>query len=342
MASIQSKSNKSFLHKIRNFLSELGLFLILLFLPIITIWIAFYNIQQTILENSRKQCLNEMAEMTAHMLRLTEPETYYQESLRRLSESFKWAEDINEVKRIGTKEVLDLALFDENGNRLKWPANENLVKTKISQDYIKALKSITENLESSLSQDYQKISLNYSGNSTTISSLAATPNSLVNFQGVGLRKMGGWFKVQLPPVNGSNVKRMGDLLAWLDLEKVDKYSLAEKTIDTMQRLTSPIYTFSFLDLKNVSKHSSSNKKRLKPSSTKILSSNSLKSGFIYENELFSLNDSKEGIRLICSRPSPKPINLLKNYNKLLYILIPVLFLFFLWAKIFKINFSFVI
>ncbi|MBR4329264.1 MAG: hypothetical protein IKP71_05375, partial [Candidatus Riflebacteria bacterium] len=214
------------------------------------------------------------------------------------------------------------------------------VKTKISQDYIKALKSITENLESSLSQDYQKISLNYSGNSTTISSLAATPNSLVNFQGVGLRKMGGWFKVQLPPVNGSNVKRMGDLLAWLDLEKVDKYSLAEKTIDTMQRLTSPIYTFSFLDLKNVSKHSSSNKRRLKPSSTKILSSNSLKSGFIYENELFSLNDSKEGIRLICSRPSPKPINLLKNYNKLLYILIPVLFLFFLWAKIFKINFSF--
>ena len=137
MAPTQSKSNKSILHKIRKFLSELGLFMILLFLPIITIWIALYNIQQTELENSRKRCLDEMAEMTAHMLRLTEPETYYQESLRRLSESFKWAEDLSEVKRIGTRDILELALFDENGNRLKWPANENLVKTKISQDYIK-------------------------------------------------------------------------------------------------------------------------------------------------------------------------------------------------------------
>ena len=340
MASIQRKSNKPFLNKLRKFLSELGLFLILLFLPIITIWIAFYNIQQTLLEHSRKLCLDEMSEMTAHMLRLTEPETYYQESLRRLSESFKWVEDLNEVNRIGTKEVLDLALFDEKGNRLKWPANENLVKTKISQDYIKALNHIADNPGSVLSQEYQKISLNYSGNSTTMSSLAASPNSLVNFQGVGLRKMGGWFKVQLPSLNGSNVKRMGDLLAWVDLEKIDKYSLAAKTINTMQRLTEPIYTFSFLDLKDISKHSSSKGRKLKQSSTIILSSNSLKSGFLYENELFSLNDTQEGIRLICSRPSPEPINLLKNYNKLLYILIPVFFLFFIWANIFKVNFNF--
>lgn len=340
MASIQSKSNKSFLRKIRKFLSEFGLFLILLFLPIITLWIAFYNIQQTFLENSRKQSLDEMAEMCAHMLRLTEPETYYQESLRRLSESFKWAEDLSDVKRIGTKDILELALFDENGTRLKWPANENLVKTKISQDYIKALKRISDNLESTTNPDYQKISLNYSGNSTTMSSLAASPNSLVNFQGVGLRKMGGWFKVPLPPKEGSNVKRMGDLLAWLDLEKIDKYSLATKAIETMQRLTTSDYTFSYLDLKNISKHLSSNGKHLKQSSTIILSSNSLKSGFIYENELISLSDTQEGIRLICSRPSPEPINLLKNYNKLLYIFIPVIFLFFLWTKIFKVNFSF--
>ena len=340
MAPTQSKSNKSILHKIRKFLSELGLFMILLFLPIITIWIALYNIQQTELENSRKRCLDEMAEMTAHMLRLTEPETYYQESLRRLSESFKWAEDLSEVKRIGTRDILELALFDENGNRLKWPANENLVKTKISQDYIKALKSISDNSENVSNQDYQKISLNYSGNSSTLSSLAVSPNSLVNFQGVGLRKMGGWFKVQLPAINGNNVKRMGDLLAWLDLDKIDKYSLAAKTIDTMQRLTSLNYTFSYIDLKNTSRHSSSNGKRLKPSSTIILSSNSLKSGFIYENELISLSDTQEGIRLICTRPSPEPINILKNYNRFLYILIPVIILFFLWAKAFRVNFNF--
>lgn len=340
MASTQSKSNKTILHKIRKFLSELGLFAILLFLPIITIWIALYNIQQTELENSRKQSLDEMAEMTAHMLRLTEPETYYQESLRRLSESFKWVEDLSEIKRIGSKEVLELALFDENGIRLKWPANENIVKNKISQDYISALKEISNNPEKASTQEYNKISLNYSGNSSTLSSLAASPNSLINFQGVGLRKMGGWFKVQLPTIDGSNTKRTGDLLAWLDLDKIDKYSLAEKALDTMQRLTNPLYTFSYIDLKNISKHSSSNGKRFKQSSTIILSSNTLKSGFIYENELFSLNDTQEGIRLICSRPSPEPISILKDYNRFLYVLIPVIFLFFLWAKAFRINFSF--
>ena len=340
MASIQSKSDKSFIHKIRKFLSELGLFLILLFLPIITIWIAFYNIDSAILKDSQNQCLDEMAEMTAHMLRLAEPETYYQESLIRLSESFKWAEDFDDIKRVGTKEALELALFDEKGNRLKWPANENLIKTKISQEYIKILKKVSLNPGNVLTSEEQKISLNYSGNSSTISSLAKSPNSLINFQGVGLKKLGGWFKVQLPTEKGSNQKRMGDMLAWLDLKKIDNYSLAEKTIKTMQRLTPNEYTFSFLDLNNISTTKSSNGRRLKKSSAVILSSNSLKSGFIHKNELFSLCDTQEGIRLICSRPSPKPIKLLNNYNRLLFVFIPVILLLFLWAKVFGIEFNF--
>ncbi len=340
MASAQRKSNNLFLHKCRKFLSELGLFLILLLLPIITIGVAFYNIQQKVLDNSINHSLDEMAEITAHMQRLTEPKTYYQESLRRLAESFKWYENIEDVPRIGEKELLDLALFNEKGNRLKWPANENLIKTKVSQDYIIAIKRISENLDSPITASETKASIMYSGNSETLSSLAANKNTLVNFQGLGLRKMGGWFKIQLPLKENETEKKYGDLIAWLDLQKLGKYTLAEKTISTMHKLASSNYIFSYIDLNNIEINKSSNNRRFKSSIAKILSSNSLKSGFIFENELFSISDTQEGLRLICSKPCPKPIKLLETYKRILLIIVPVVFLFFIWAKIFKVKLSF--
>lgn len=340
MASTHRKSNYLFLHKCRKFLTELGLFLILLLLPIITIGVAFYNIQQKVLDNSVKHSLDEMAEITAHMQRLTEPKTYYQESLRRLAESFKWYENIEEVPRIGEKELLDLALFDENGNRLKWPANENLIKTKVSQDYIQAIKRLSSNPDAPIQQEDSKTSIMYSGNSETLSSLANNPNTLVNFQGLGLRKMGGWFKIQLPLKENETEKKYGDLIAWLDLQKLGKYTLAEKTIATMQKLASSEYTFSYIDLNDIEINKSSNNRRFKNPITKILSSNSLKSGFIYENELFSISDTQEGLRLICSKPCPKPIKLIETYKRILFIIVPVVFLLFIWAKIFKVKISF--
>ncbi|MBP5468045.1 MAG: hypothetical protein J6Z11_02225, partial [Candidatus Riflebacteria bacterium] len=264
------------------------------------------------------------------MLRKTEPETYYQESLRRLSESFKWAETTDEVSRIENKNLLDLALFDENGVRLKWPAGENLIKTKFSQDYLKALKRFSVTPGATPTSEERNAAIGYSGNEMTLSSLAGSPNTLINFQGVGLRKMGGWFKVQFNPQNYDGQKVYGDLIAWLNLEKLDKYTLAERTIKAMQKLTKADYTFSYIDLNNPSINKSSLNRKFKPEISKLLSSNSLKSSFVYKDELFAISDTQEGIRLICSRPNHKSIHLLDNYNRCLMLILPVVILFFIW------------
>ena len=337
MSSSQNNRNNSFLHKCRKSLSELGLFLILLVLPALTIWISLYHVQNELLKDAREEALADMAEMTSHMLRLAEPETYYQESLRNLAESFKWVDDIEEISRISNKEILELALFDENGVRLKWPVGENLTKIKTSQSYLAAIKRFAENPGTKPTDSEKTAAIGYSGNESTLAILSASPNTLINFQGIGLRKMGGWFKVQFKSNELANIKRTGDLFAWLNLEKLDKYALADKTINTMQKLTNSEFTFSYIDLKNLSTNRCSRGRKFKYAIADILSANSLKSSFIYNDELFSINDTKEGIRLICSRPSPKPLPLLKNYNNLLFILVPVILLLFIWKKVFNVK-----
>ncbi len=336
---LPSKGNKSFFSLSRKSLSRIWLFFILFFLPVVTIWVAFSNIQKNITKIEQDKKLDELSEMTSHMLRLTEPESYYQESVRRLAESFKWAESLEDVNRFANKEVLELALFDEKGNRIKWPVNENLVKTRISQEYLKALKRLSQFPGTSPTNEENDIATKYSGNSMTLTSISASQNNLINFQGIGLRKMGGWFRVKFKSDIESE-SQIGDLIAWLNLDKLDKYSLADKTIDTMTKFTDSSYTFSYIDLNNIEFNKSSRGRKLKKNVTKILSANALKSNFIYENELFSINDTKEGIRLICSCHNLNEISLMKNFIRLLLIFIPVSVLLFFWKIIFKIDFNF--
>ncbi len=333
----QIEDKKSFFNKYSESISGLVTFFILVILPSITIWVSFYYIQKNLQEDSINETLSEMSEITAHMLRKTEPESYYQDAIQRLADSFKWVESIDEVSRIENKDLLEFALFDENGTRLKWPAGENLVKTKFSQDYLKAIKRFSVSPEASPTPEERNAAIGYSGNEMTLSIIAASPNTLINFQGIGLRKMGGWFKVRFTT---ENKEKTGDLLAWLNMEKLDKYNLADRTIKSMQKLTKPEYTFSYIDLKQPASNKSSRGRKLKKSATLLLSENSLKYNFVYENELFAINDTQDGIRLICSRPCPKPPSLLKNYNNFLLIFIPVIILFLIWKSVFKVNFNF--
>lgn len=340
MAKKEIEGNKSIINKLRWFLDELGLFFILVVLPVISIWMSLYHIQNNLLVDAQNDTLSDMSEMTAHMIKSTEPETYYQDSLRRLSESFKWVANIDEIQRIGNKDTLELALFDDNGERLPWPANEKLLKAKFSKDYLKLLKKLSSNPGEVLTRDERNTSIGYSGNEMTAAAIADSPNTLINLQGIGLQKMGGWFKVELPFDHSKKTKRFGDLIAWLNLEKLDRYSLAEKSIKAMEKRTNSKYTFSYIDLKKIDINKSSRGKKIKKDFLNIISSKDLKSNFIYENDLFSINDTQDGLRLICSRQSPQPIPLINNYNKILIILIPILVFLFFWKKFFNINLYF--
>ncbi len=332
-----NKRNKSFGHRCRKLLSELGLFLILLVLPIFTIWITLYHVQSNLHKEAQEKALAEMAEMTSHMLRLSEPESYYQEAIRKLADSFRWAEKPEDVARISTSENLELALFDPDGKRLDWPAGENIQKKRSSEQYLSVLKRVAANPENILTKDEENRCSGYSGNSMTVKTIAANPNTLINFQGIGLSKMGCWFKVYFSKRNEEGKFTEGDLLAWLHLNKLERYSLANKAINTMQKLTGPEYTFSYIDLNNQNEIKLSRGREFLNHVEKFLSSSSLKSSFIYKDELFSINDTSDGLRLICSKPSPDPLPLIKNFNKLLFVLIPTMLLFFIWKKAFKVT-----
>ncbi|HMM60480.1 MAG TPA: hypothetical protein PKC25_10175, partial [Candidatus Rifleibacterium sp.] len=154
----QSKGRRSgFFKAWREPLGSFVFFFFLLVLPVVTAWLSCETIQANLEREQQQQSLDEMAEMTAHMARLANPETYFQEALRRLNDSFRWASETADIGRISRPEILELFLFDAAGNRLNWPAGEPLTKKKISEDYLRLLLEITRNPGASLTRRDQSV-----------------------------------------------------------------------------------------------------------------------------------------------------------------------------------------
>lgn len=337
MNGTQTQTKPSLAKQFKKLLAELTLFFMLLVLPAFTIWVACGALQQKELEISRQKSLDEMSEITAHMLRMANPSNYYQEAIQRLCDAFKWAENLDDVNRISTNDKLELFLFDSEGKRLNWPPNENS-KKKVSEDYVKLLKNISQDSDYVFTKAEQRAAGSFSGNVMTARQLVATPNTLVNFQGIGLTRMGGWFETSIPTKDGK--LENGSLIAWLHTEKLNKYTLADQAINKLQKLTNSDYTFSWIDLNDISKFRCSRNRKFKEPIKKLLSEGTLKSSFMLYEELFSINDTPDGIRLICSKPSPEPRPIQEKYNRLLWIIIPVLLLLFSWTKLFRIHLNF--
>lgn len=327
------KRESSFLNTWREPVGSFVFFFFLLFLPVITAWLACSAVQENLELEQQQQSLDEMAEMTAHMARLANPETYFQESLRRLNDSFRWASETAEVARFSAPEILELFLFNESGNRLNWPAKEPVAKRKISEDYLRILLKLREIPGRSLDKRDQSIATTFSGNFATAGSLARSLETLVNFQGIGLRKFGAWFETRLPE------GKEGHLIAWLNPDLLDRYELAERAIQKIQNLAGNHYVFAWIDLNNMQKNSCSGGQRFQEVGLRLLAAEGLKSGFKLAGELFSINDTPEGIRLICSRHLPPPPPVLEIFFNLLRTVLPVIILFMLWKMAFRVRFD---
>ena len=330
----QSKGRRSgFFKAWREPLGSFVFFFFLLVLPVVTAWLSCETIQANLEREQQQQSLNEMAEMTAHMARLANPETYFQEALRRLNDSFRWASETADVSRISRPEILELFLFNAEGNRLNWPASEPLTKKKISEDYLRILLELRRNPGASLSRRDQSVATSFSGNYSTVGNLARNPETLVNFQGIGLRKYGAWFETRLP--GGEE----GYLLAWLQPESIGRYQLAEEAIRKIQKLAGKNFVFGWIDLNDIGKNHCSGGKRLQEVGLRLLATEGLKSGFKLANELFAINDTPEGIRLVCSRQLPAPPPLLETFFNLLRTVLPVIVLFLIWKTAFRVRFD---
>jgi hypothetical protein len=308
-------------------------FLFLIVLPLATFYLAFYHVQISLEHKRQQSALDEMSEITAHMSRLTDPESFFQDQLKRLAESFRWASSPQEIPGPGYDDAIQLFLFDEDQKRIEWDGGER-GKIRISEDYLSYLINIKNNPGKILSRRDQSIASSFTGNSSTVYTLARSQDTLVNFQGLGLRKFGGWYRARLP---GGET---GHLLAFIEPDEVSKHHLAEKAIRKIKSFTGDRFQFAWLDLNHPKYSSVTGNLKFSEEGRKLLGLTGLKSGFKYENYLFSINDTLEGIRLICARPLPNTPELLQNYQNSLLVFIPVIFLFLIWKSIFSIRFNF--
>jgi len=310
---------------------SLVFFFVLVLLPALTIGLTLSMVQNNLAQDQEQQNLDEMAEMTAHMARLANPDTYYQESLRRMCDSFRWASSTEEIERPAEKEIIELFLFDSSGVRLAWPEGESS-KRKMSEDYIQILLRLRKDPNSSLTRREQNIAATFSGNQATVHSLARSPETLISFQGLGMRRYGAWFELRLPGNMGE-----GHLIAWLNTEKISRYQLADNAIRKISQLAGNKYIFAWMDLNNPDLNVVTGGLKIRPESKKLLATEGLKSGFRLNDELVAISDTPEGIRLIGSRMISPPPPLLSNYFNLLRMTIPVFLLFMLWKTVFLVR-----
>ncbi len=306
-------------------------FCLLILLPVTTIGLTLNMVQSNLARDEEQLNLDEMAEMTAHMARLANPETYYQETLRRVCDSFRWASSTEEIGRPAEKNILELFLFDSSGVRLAWPQGDS-GKRKMSEDYMQILLRLRKKPDSSLTRREQNIAATFSGNQATVHSLARTPETLVSFQGLGMRKYGAWFEFQLPGNMGE-----GHLIAWLNTEEISRYQLAENAISKISQLAGKNYIFAWMDLKNPDMNGVTGNLKIREDSKKLLATQGMKSGFRLNDELVAINDTPEGIRLIGTRHVSPPPPLLLHYFNILQITIPVFLLFMLWKTVFLVR-----
>lgn len=314
-------------------LHSLVFFFFLLILPITTTWLVLQSIQSNLESDQRQQSLDEMAEMTAHMARLANHETYFQETLRRLSDSFRWAVSIDDIAFPFDANAIEVFLFDNKGKRLAWPDKE-AKKRKISEDYLDILKNLRHQPGISLSKRHQSVATAFSGNYSTAHSMARSPETLINFQGLGLRKYGIWLETRLPMDAGE-----GNMLAWLYPDRIDRYELAKRAVSKIQRLAGSKFIFAWIDLNDPTRNGCAGGVHFKEEGRSILATEGLKSGFRLNNELFAINDTPEGIRLICSRHLSTPPPLIGYFYSTLFTILPVILLLLIWKAAFMVRFD---
>lgn len=310
--------------------TNLFFFSFLVILPLLTLNYAFSTVQSNLEVSQQQEALDEMAEITSHMQRLADPQSFFQERLHRLSEAFRWVFDADEVSSIGYSDAVEIFLFDDSGKRIEW-AHGQRGKNRISENYLELLIKSEKEPGRLLNRREQSVSASFSGNSSTVYHLAKSPGTLVSFQGLGLRKLGAWFK---PRLLG---KEEGHLIAFISPDAISNFHLAERAIRKIQRLAGKNFRFAWLDLNNPDLSSCTRGRKLTEQGRQLLSLSGLKSAFKHEETLFAINDTPEGIRLICFRDLPPRPDILENYHNFLYALIPTIILFFLWKSIFCIR-----
>lgn len=318
---------------------EVFSFIILLILPFILVWIIISSYQDKIDSEKRKQSIEEMSELTAHMFRLADPQTFLQNELYNLNKStFKWnPEPIDKIPAPNLDLPIKYFLFNDKDERIAWP-NGNSSMQKMSKEYLQLIKKIKENPNINLNKQELNSAKTFSGNSSTPQALANSPDTLINLQSFGTNKYGAYFQTDL--YNGI----IGSMIVFINTKDINTLKLASNAVNFMYKqfentIYKDNYKFCWINLNDRESLTDTKNKDFSHNEYNILINSNSITDFEYEKNLYSIIDTSDGIRLVCKSPVPNSIGITTTYLSLLICVIPTIILLYLWKTIFNVSFS---
>lgn len=315
-------------------------FVILFILPFLLVWAITSSYQNKIDTENKEKTQEEMSELTAHMYRLADPQTFIQHQLLNLNKNiFKWhSDDILDIQPPDIGVSADYFLFNEIGKRIAWPKGNNSIKV-ISESYMSLITKLRENPNIILTKQELTTAKMFSGSGSTPQALVNSQDTLINLQSLGTKKYGAFFRTEFK--DGTK----GSMLVFINIKDIDTAKYASNAVKYMNNqfnktLYQDKYKFCWLNLNNASDLSGVEKNSFSLNELLVLNDSNTVTDFEYDGNLYSTIDTSEGIRLICKSPKPISIGLTKTYSSILICIIPTFIFLYCWKLLFNIKIPF--
>ncbi|MFZ2960149.1 MAG: SpoIIE family protein phosphatase [Candidatus Ozemobacteraceae bacterium] len=186
---------------------------------------------------------DNLAQMTAHLVRLSQPEARFKELIGRVCRKLSAGESTVPLLTTQPGSLLLVYGFAPQGKRIFRPGfASNLVRT--SEIFLAGLLNISEGKATTLKREDRRIVESFAGNSEVVEFLAHRPDQLLDLRSLGVNRLAGWFRV-------SN-SRSGNihLLIFVDRGLISPPELVQNAIRKMHSLAPNPFSFFALDLRS--------------------------------------------------------------------------------------------
>ncbi len=315
------------------FLNFLVYSIVLLIVPFGGLFWGIDALERDFESRHLESTVEELSQITAHLLRLAKVETRFAEVIRNILHAVSMGEPVIPIIKKEPEGSLAIFLFDEAGKRIKSDgfSNEYL---RVSEKYFSLLQKFRNSPETKLNDSEKDMAGTFSGNFATLGILGNQPEQLHDLQNIGIKRLGGWFSAN--PKNGKKVT----LLVWVDLKKISVRRLTEEAVVRLAKIAPSKFSFGWLDMEAPDKFPAFKESSLSPLTKKILLRDHLQPWFSYGNDIFHLANPSPEIRLFGKCKIPKTPREFQVFRGILISILTVILLLAIWKGYFEREFNF--
>ena len=276
------------------------LFLIVLILPFLA---GFWIIEQAEKATSEKQnaeAEQELSELNARLLKTAAPHIHFQELLERVSRGLSWDSDV-EPFLTQLPSSARLYLFDESGKRLVKEGFRNDLVV-MSQRFLDGLQRVAGDPAFAMKKADKQAGDAFVGDAESLFVIGRNPDRLCDLTSLGVRRLGGWFRIHSRGRRGGRGGRGGHILALIETRGIPDMKLVRQAIERIQKLAGPPFQFGWLFMERPSLNGNGHGKRLSTRVLPLLSRPQLPRIFHEKGSIFAVGYLPSGFRLVAARP----------------------------------------